>query len=116
MKTPGIFSCPSCGSKNAFVRKYVFASETQDCYCKECETGWIFDFTKLCIVEKKEATTTKVSYSGFTGELVKLERSFCRPEIYDLSIYDSEKQVTHSFTGVKVEDVKFLGGAVTFGG
>lgn len=72
---------------------------------------------------KKEEHTMKVSYNGFTGELVKLER---KPDmkmfnshigyIYDLSIYDSGKQVTHSFAGVKLEDVKFLGGAVSFGG
>lgn len=72
---------------------------------------------------KKEATATQASYNGFTGELVKLER---KPDmkifnshigyICDLSIYDSEKQVTHSFAGVKLEDVKFLGGAVSFGG
>ena len=64
---------------------------------------------------KKEATTMQVTYNGFTGELVKLEKTFCKPQFYDLSIYDSEKQVTHSFTGVKFEDMKFLGGAVTFG-
>lgn len=72
---------------------------------------------------EKEEPTMKVSYNGFAGELVKLER---KPDmkmfnshvgyIYDLSIYDSEKQVTHSFAGVKMEDVKFLGGAVAFGG
>lgn len=65
----------------------------------------------------------QVSYNGFTGELVKMEQ--CRKEflnphaektIYDLSIYDSEKQVAHSFTGVKLEDMKFLGGTVVFGG
>lgn len=65
----------------------------------------------------------QVSYNGFTGELVKLEkmdtlllRPYVQRDIYNLSIYDSEKQVTHSFTGVKLEDVKFLGGAVSFGG
>ena len=58
----------------------------------------------------------QVTYNGFTGELVKLEKTFCKPQFYDLSIYDSEKQVTHSFTGVKFEDMKFLGGVVTFGG
>lgn len=69
----------------------------------------------------------QVTYNGFTGELVKLERvprdradvpigaKFSRLP-FDLSIYDSEKNVTHSFTGVKLEDVKFLGGAVSFGG
>lgn len=70
---------------------------------------------------EKEEHTMKVSYNGFTGELVKLER---KPDmkmfnshigyIYDLSIYDSGKQVTHSFTGAKLEDVKFLGWAVSF--
>jgi len=75
----------------------------------------------------------KVSYNGFTGDLVKLvklERTLsgkiCLPvnlsgkpyhqRFYDLSIYDNEKKVTHSFTDVKLEDVKFLGGAVVFDG
>ncbi|NCE63725.1 hypothetical protein D1159_03810 [Pseudoflavonifractor sp. 524-17] len=62
----------------------------------------------------------QVIYNGFTGELVKLERKDFRScgcgITYMLEIYDSEKQVTHSFTGVNLEDVKFLGGAVTFGG
>jgi len=69
----------------------------------------------------------QVTYNGFTGELVKLERvSRIRADVpigakfsmlpFDLSIYDSEKNVTHSFTSVKLEDVKFLGRAVTFGG
>ena len=61
----------------------------------------------------------QVTYNGFTGELVKLERIKCPPlsgaHIYDISIYDDENRCTHSFTGVKLEDVKFLGGAVTFG-
>lgn len=71
----------------------------------------------------------QVTYNGLTGELVKLERGEaigCREHRlgeplrqfydYDLSIYDSEKQVTHSFTGVKFEDMKFHGVVVTFGG
>ena len=63
----------------------------------------------------------RVTYNGFTGELVKLEREDLRAfgmkdRVYDLSIYDSEKQVTHSFTGVRLEDVKFSGGEVSFGG
>lgn len=87
------------------------------------------DFAK----REKEATTMQVTYNGFTGDLVKLERKheqgrkfetstdcLCggRPyEIttYDISIYESEKKVTHSFTGVKLENVKFLGGEVEFG-
>ena len=81
-----------------------------------------------CGENMKEQRDMKVSYNGFTGELVKLERSYAGKFelpisltgaadvkwLYDLSIYDSEKKVTHSFTGVKLEEVKFLGGAVSF--
>lgn len=65
----------------------------------------------------------KVTYNGFNGELVKLEKMdtlllqpYVRGDIYNLSIYDSEKKVTNSFTGVKLEDVKFLGGTATMSG
>lgn len=71
----------------------------------------------------------QVTYNGFTGELVKLEKKETGLYIlspfdtekqpvfrYDLNLYDSEKQITYSFTGVKLENVKFLVGAVTFGG
>lgn len=77
--------------------------------------------------EKKEAHTMnalQVSCNGFTGELVKLEGkqtvvttgagTIAPRTRYDLSIYDSEKRVTHSFDSVKLEDIKFLGGAVSF--
>lgn len=72
--------------------------------------------------KKEEKPTMKVTYNGFTGELVKLERpfaaltNFADTTVYDLSIYDDEKKVTHSFTGIKLEDVKFSGGVMTFGG
>lgn len=60
----------------------------------------------------------KVSYNGFTGELVKLEQKrmgFANEiVVYDLSIYDSEKNATISFDDVKLEDVKFLGVEVLF--
>lgn len=67
----------------------------------------------------------QVTYKGFTGELDSLVRttvtvdgsySVCPKTLYDLSIYDSEKQVTHSFTGVNLEDVKFLGGTAIMSG
>lgn len=75
----------------------------------------------------------QVTYNGFTGELVKLERTSVNARLstnqnlqgptmlpdgynYNISVYDREKQVTHSFTGVKLGNVKFMGGAVTFGG
>lgn len=69
------------------------------------------------IGKQKEEPTMRASYNGFTGRLEKLERKITAFGCgYDISIYDSEKQVTHSFIGVKLEDVKFLGGAVSFGG
>lgn len=83
------------------------------------------EFAKIFVKEmralrnKKETTTMQVTYNGFTGELVKLERIKCPPlngaHIYDISIYDDENRCTHSFAGVKLEDMKFSGGAVTFG-
>ena len=69
---------------------------------------------------KKEETTMRITYKGYTGELVKLEQKKIgiadEISVYDLSIYDEEKNVIHSFTGVNLEDVKFSGGAVSFGG
>lgn len=72
--------------------------------------------------DKQEEPTMKVSYNGFTGELVKMERKtplgvyvYTDYHIeYDLSIYDHEKKVTHSFTNVNLKDVKFLSGSVSF--
>lgn len=78
----------------------------------------------------------KVSYNGFTGELVGLQRESAKiiiernpfvpfgydyrnvdsDGVYELSIYDAEKKATISFTGVKLEDVKFFGGMVSFDG
>ena len=58
----------------------------------------------------------KVCYKEFEGELVKLERDKTFNALYDLSIYDKEKEVTHSFSNVILKDVKFLGGTVSFGG
>lgn len=65
----------------------------------------------------------QVTYNGFTGELVKLEsRGLCydserRPfQGFDLTIADGEKQAKIFFDAVKLEDVKFLGGVVSFGG
>lgn len=78
-------------------------------------------YRKMIVAElkQKEATTMQATYNGFTGELVKLERIKCPPfngaHIYDISIYDSEKNMTHSFTGVRMEDMEFSGGVVKFG-
>lgn len=103
-------------------------------FCKECN-----DFSEkmkayfprpLNYIKQRieEVPAMKVTYKGFTGELVKLEKKGegitfinCTPVTpqmfdskYDIAIYDREKDVTHSFTGVKLEDVKFQGGAVSF--
>lgn len=70
--------------------------------------------------DKMEGTAMQATYKGFTGEIVKLERhtiAFCTEHyVYDLSIYDCVKRVTHSFTGVNLEDVKFLGGTAIMSG
>lgn len=81
------------------------------------------------IKNREETTTMQVTYNGFTGELVKLEKKETGRYMvtpydtakhpvfgYDISIYDREKKATISFTGVKLGDVKFGGGAVTFDG
>lgn len=72
---------------------------------------------------KQEGDSMKVTYNGFTGELVKLEKyeddKAARRggwPLYDLAIYDSEAKAAHCFEDVKLEDVKFMGGVMTFGG
>lgn len=76
---------------------------------------------------QKEESTMKVSYNGFEGVLIKLERKerdtkspydHVSPFNYDLSIqecYAEGKVVTHQFTGVHIADIQFLGGVVSFG-
>lgn len=59
------------------------------------------------------------TYNGITGELVRLERKWNPMHgiyLYDLDIYDKEKQATISFQNVKLTDVKFSGGEVRFDG
>ena len=75
----------------------------------------------------------KVSYKGFTGELLKLEAEkvsdinfiFCDGPLpvkhaghtgkYTRELWDEEKAAKISFSDVYMKDVKFLGGEVTFG-
>lgn len=77
-------------------------------------------FMEINNYRRRKTGTMQVTYNGFTGELVKLEREIGMLGMtndgkmyshvsYTLSIYDSEKQVTHSFTGVKLEAVSFGG-------
>lgn len=66
----------------------------------------------------------QVTYNGFTGELVKMERTFdpypyvAKYATYDLTITILKEGVCADvhFANVKLEDVKFNGGAVAFGG
>lgn len=117
---------------NMFMVGYTMTAPNDKDTCNpgfqhERNTSWLG-----YAMRKKEVHTMKVSYNGFTGELVKLERvgtgkiaetiipidlpgaSCEHVRFYNLSIYSSEKEVTHSFTGVKLEDVKFIGGEVSF--
>lgn len=77
----------------------------------DCFNNWMRN-------KESEECSMKVSYNGFTGELVKLERDFniinCRK--YILVIRDGEKAANISFDRVNIEDVKFIGGSVSFGG
>lgn len=62
----------------------------------------------------------KVTYNGFTGLLMKLDGEHSRNStfgrFFDLTIFDMEKNVTYYFACVDIADVKFMGGAVSFGG
>lgn len=122
MKIYGVELTPACGGvSNIFSYPNQLGGGQRIREPHEEYTGPIW-------AEKEEAHTMKVSYNGFTGELVKLEKKPTggyklspydnerHPVFgYDLSIYDSEKKVTHSFDGVKLEDITFLGGVVSFG-
>ena len=68
------------------------------------------------ILKKEEKPTMKATYNGFTGELVKLERTHYGDCRYSISLCDDDKNVTYSFSCVRLEDVKFSGGVMIFGG
>lgn len=135
--------CPNCNHYSAYTKAISGNSESPDCSyeceCVVCGHKFTEPYTPPFILKhiigenvkkyrkiiadelnKKEAPTMQVTYNGFTGELVKLEQKrvgFANEiALYDLSIYDSDKQVTHFFTCVKLEDVKFFGGTVAFCG
>lgn len=75
----------------------------------------------------------KVSYKGFTGDLIKIEAEkssdvnfiFCDGPLpikhagytgkYTMELWDEEKSAKISFSCVSMNDVKFLGCEVTFG-
>ena len=66
-------------------------------------------------VSESEDCKMKVSYKGFTGDLLKLELEKSYTGKYTLELLDEEKSAKISFSGVSLNDVKFLGGEVTFG-
>lgn len=66
---------------------------------------------------KKEESAMKVSCKGTIGELVNLKREeVISGFVYELEIYDDVKKVTYLFHNLKLEEIKFLDGAVSFGG
>lgn len=74
------------------------------------------DSVKITL-QNREEPTMKVSYNGFTGELVKIERRAGLEAVipgYNLEIWDDEKKVAYSFQSINLSDVKFIGGAVSF--
>lgn len=131
-------TCPQCGHFGELEEARFTARAGEptlfEMTCAECGHDWTCatpgakasDALRNIMSKmysEKEATTMQVEYNGFTGELVKLEQhkkktnQFPCTEVceYDLSIYDNEKHVTLSFTGVKMKDMKFLCGVVSFG-
>lgn len=59
------------------------------------------------------------TYKEFTGEVISLKRreaSYLNgggPQ-YDLELYDRQNDCIHTFSSIKLEDVKFSGFAATF--
>lgn len=70
--------------------------------------------------DQKKKKTTKVSCRGYTGELVQLtmrdEIDQCgrSTAVFDLMILDEKSNAEISIIGVKLEEVKFMHGAVMF--
>ena len=117
--TPLTYPCPKCGS-NSVAQDPVCAQVGKplmlDFFCCDCHHQWKHPYEAPKSEIKDKEDTMQATYNGFTGELYKLERAYeCMGCIfYNLSIYDSDKKVTHSFTSVKMEDLKFSGGEVSF--
>lgn len=65
---------------------------------------------------KMEDAAMRVTYQGFTGELVRLEQTGveeCGRSVhrtYSISIADDEKKVTYSFADVDMRNVTIIGG------
>lgn len=128
--------CPICGKRPEIDPiKFPLGTLKIPCSCLlDKNISVVIETWEYAVIAQKRknrkdgAKTMQVTYNGFTGELIELKRkknivtnyntgisSEGYSKDYDLSIYDSEKRVTHSFIGVKMEDVKFNCGTVSFG-
>lgn len=111
--------CQKCGALGAIVTNAVIPDGEVEIYCNTCCKEFAIPVALLCKYNEKKEPTMQVSYNGFTGELFKLEKDFDdivrNGVVYKLEIRDHEKKVTYSFDKVNLSDVKFLGGAVSFG-
>lgn len=123
--------CPVCGrtSKSFSVCHKIGAN--YECSNRKEMEEVIESWNKA--VSESEERKMKVSYKGFTGDLIKLEAEkasdgnfiFCDGPLpvkhagytckYTLELWDEEKEAKISFSGVSLNDVKFMGGEVTFG-
>lgn len=82
-------------------------------------TGELVKLERAPAITSATATSTATSIATSIPDVANIYAYHIKSAMdwtYCLSIYDSKKQVTHSFIGVKLEDVKFLDGTVTFGG
>ena len=105
--------CPVCGRTS---KSFSVCHKIGSCY--ECsnrkEMEEIIESWNKSVSEREERKM-KVSYKGFTGDLLKLELEKSYTGKYTLELWDEEKAAKISFSGVSLKDVKFLGGEVTFG-
>ena len=123
--------CPVCGrTSKPFSVCHKIGSYYECSSRKEMEEV-IESWNKA--VSESEERKMKVSYKGFTGDLIKIEAEkssdynfiFCDGPLpikhagytgkYTLELCDEEKAAKISFSGVSLNDVKFLGCEVTFG-
>lgn len=123
--------CPVCGrTSKSFSVCHKIGSYYECSNRKEMEQ--VIEYWNKDVLESEERKM-KVSYKGFTGDLIKLEAEkssdvnfiFCDGPLpvkhdgytgkYTLELWDEEKSAKISFPGVSLKDVKFLGGEVTFG-
>lgn len=105
--------CPVCGrTSKSFSGCHKIGSYYECSNRKEMEEV-IESWNKA--VSESEERKMKVSHKGFTGDLLKLELEKSYTGKYTLELWDEEKSAKISFSGVSLNDVKFLGGEVTFG-